>query len=158
MVDKAPPKKTRGRPVVLMPWWLEAANKAAQGMTTTELAMRLSAIVQRTPAWDRTTVSDFLKNESPTYELMEAFCIAFDLPPAVIEPRTYAEADWLRKEARRFDESNPEKSSRQRELDKVRELHAKRIADQTKQLDSIDDKGRLPRRRPRGMDRGGTSS
>jgi hypothetical protein len=122
------------------------------------LAERLSKIAQRQPAWDRTTISDFLKNDHPTYELMEAFCVAFDLPPAVIEPRSYAEADWLRKEARRFDQSNPEKTSRQRELDNVKELHAKRVADQSEQLDSVDGKGKKPRRRPLGVDRGGRAS
>jgi transcriptional regulator with XRE-family HTH domain len=150
--------RTRGRPVVLLPWFLEHANSATKGANLSEIATRLSKIAGREPPWDRTTISDFLKGISPTVELMDAFCAAFDIPPAMIEPRSYAEADWLRKEARRFDQSNPEKSSRQAELDKVREIHAKRIKDQSDRLDSVDEEGRLPRRRPRGLDRGGPAS
>jgi transcriptional regulator with XRE-family HTH domain len=154
------PSKLRGTPVSLPPWWLERANRASEGQSLSELAEKLSRVAQRDPAWDRTTVSRFLKNENPTYELMLAFCALFEelLQPVFIAD-TYEEAHQLLVTTRRVrgSESTPEKEARRAVLIKAREQIEQSVADQTSRLESVDE-GISNRRRTRGVGRSRTPS
>lgn len=160
MSGNEPPKKLRGTPVSLPPWWLERANNVRGNQSLSQLAERLSKAAQRDPAWDRTTVSKFLKNEFPTYELMLAFCAVFEelLQPVFIA-ESYEEAHQLLVTTRRVrgQDSTPEKEARRAVLIKAREQIEQSARDQTKRLDSPDE-GVSNRRRHRGVGKSGTSS
>ena len=160
MGPREQPQKLRGTPVSLPPWWLQRANKAAEGFSLSELADQLSRAAARTPAWDRTTISRFLKNENPTYELMLAFCAVFDelLQPVFIA-ETYEEAHQLQVTTRRVrgSESTPEKEARRAVLVKAREQIEQSVSDQTTRLESMDEET-SGRRRTRGVGRSRTPS
>lgn len=110
-------RAVRGRPIRLKQWWLDAAKRKADGHSEQELAVALSATAHRVPPWDRTVVGNFLRNEHTTEEMMMAFSLLYDLPPQVIYPRSYEEADQLWKERRKFDASFDEREARMRASD-----------------------------------------
>ena len=158
MVVKPPAKKPRGKSIDLPDWWLKAVTLHTEGASLSELADELSKKAERDEPWSRETVGKFLKNDHATWELMEALSDHFDIPRAGYMAQSYEEADAYRAATRRF-ASNPELSSRRAAFDKAREGLARRLADQTKALDSgADVKGTKVRRRPRGMGRRGPSS
>lgn len=143
-------------PVALPLWWLREVERHTIGLSLSELAADLSRAVRREPAWDRSTVGKFLKNEFPTFEMMVAFCKLFDLPPPQFVARSYEEAVHLAREARKYDdvEPNPEIQKRRDALNAAREHLEAAVRDQTQKLDSLDAKGAAGRRRPRGVVRG----
>jgi hypothetical protein len=160
MVAKGPAVKMRGTPVSLPLWWLERAHQVCLGWSLSELAAKLSTAARRDPAWDRTTVSRFLKNENPTYELMLAFCAVFEelLQPVFIAD-SYEEAHQLLLTTRRVrgSDSTPEKEARRAVLVKAREQIEQVVAGQRERLESVNE-GIGNRRRPRGMGRSRTPS
>ena len=165
-------KAARGRPIQLKDWWLMAVHRKAEGKSEAELAAMVSAAAHRIPPWDRTTVGNFLRNEHATEELMLAFSALFDLPPQVIYPRSYEEADQLWKERHKFDRSFDEREERIRlsdvetsalELrDKLARAGVNSSNGQNRTSETDAAKGRpdrsagirRPRRRPRGMGSG----
>lgn len=134
----------------------------------TELAEQLSATAHRHPPWDHTTIGKFLRNEHATEELMYAFSKFFNLPPQIIVPRSYEEADQLMKESRRWDPVSVERERRATVIDGVAEVLEMRDArDNRAHCGVYDDNGpsegpsddagkaarapRRERRRPRGV-------
>lgn len=165
----APNRAVRGRPIELKEWWLEAIRRRAEGKSEAELAAMASATARRDPPWHGTTVGNFLRNEHATEELMLALSILFGVPPQVIYPRSYEEADQLWKLRSTFDRDSEERDRRRKESDsatsalELRDRFARPGVDshdghkRTSEKDDADgsaDRGpfpRKPRRRPRGM-------
>ncbi len=151
-------KRTRGKPITVPLWWFKQMTESVAGYSTTELATVLTSAVSRVPAWDRTTVGKFLKNEHTTIEMVDAMCRAFEMTPPFFVAADHAEAlallDVKRKheKARRERESNPEKAARLAKLDNLRERMEKGVSDQTQALESLDE-GSKVRRSPRGVGR-----
>lgn len=103
-------KRVRGRQIRLPAWWVEEANRASEGKSLHVLAAELTDVAGRKDSngkrvpWSHTAVSHFLKNESATVEMAEAFCLLYDgLPPPVFMPRSLQEATQMLVVARRFD-------------------------------------------------------
>lgn len=95
--------RTRGKPVQLPQWWLEALNRLCDGETTTETAARLNAVARRDPPFHRTAVGDFLRGDVTTYEMMAAFLVLYpDLPPPMFFASSYEEAHQHQQIARRY--------------------------------------------------------
>lgn len=160
MPRTAPAKKTRGTPVPLPSWFLEAAIKHTEGWSLDRLALALTQAVTRDPPWDRTTVGKFLKNQHPTTEMMEAFCALFEeLIQPVFVAKDPAEAYALLVASRRARGvgANPEKVTRRAQLNQLREGLEESVKDQTERLESKDERARI-RRRPRGVARGRSSA
>lgn len=165
----APVRAVRGRPIVLKDWWLTAIKRKAEGKSEAELAAMASATARRVPPWHGTTVGNFLRNEHATEELMVALSILFGVPPQVIYPRSYEEADQLWKLRSTFDADFDERDRRRRESDaatsalELRDRFAPTGVDshdghkRTSETDDAAgsaDRGlndRKPRRRPRGV-------
>lgn len=169
--------KLRGRPTILPPWWLIQANKCwdrLRGETkwgVQRLADELTKTVDRklngeTWKWDRKTVERFLNNQSPTEELVDAFCKLFpdELTAPTYVARTLDEAKALASVARGFGSSLD--ANRVQRSEALREARAKieaSVEDQRRALgsadDAIKDKSRESiGRRTRGMGRGRSSS
>lgn len=165
-------RAVRGRPIELKDWWLSAIKRRAEGKSEAELAAMASATARRIPPWHGTTVGNFLRNEHATEELMLAFSVLFGVPPQVIYPRSYEEADQLWKLRSSFDRDFEERERRRRESDSVtsalelRDRFAPVVVDSHdghKRTSETDDEAgsadrgaqpRKPRRRPRGVGSG----
>lgn len=142
MADK---KKPRGAPISLPDWWREELDKRVHGFSSSKLAEVLNELVPNR-GWDDSTVRRFLRNESPTHEMMLAFCAAFDLTVPVFIAFDRAEALALAKTQREHEVArrqsglaNPEKSARIDTLNNIREGLEKTVRSQTKALDSRDE-------------------
>lgn len=152
MTNPPSPKKLRGRPVRLPAWWLEDLKdeweklEKKAGYNYRTLAEELTKKADRrldgkTLKWDRKTIERFIEGESPTQELVDAFC-AFvpTLIPPIFTARSRDEAVAFRREAAKFDTfSNPEKQRRREQLVEMREAIEQTVSDQTAGVKSEDE-------------------
>ncbi len=147
MAKKSDAASARGKPVVLPNWWLESLRVRLGGESHEAIAIRISATIGRRPAWDRTTVGNFLRNEHATIEMLDAMCRTYpDLPPPLFFARSFEEAYELR----RVVESFSERAHRRVEL----EIATSSIeTDAASAIGSSDGKGGIHEASPRPGDR-----
>lgn len=150
--------KLRGKPTVLPEWWLtelliavdgfkKDLKKNGQRWSFRDLGLRLAELADRRlngdlVPWDRKTIERFLKDKTPTEELLEAFRLLF---PHLIKPtfvaRNRIEALELAEAARRYKEMpehHNEKVHRRSELQAKREEIEVRTRDQRGRVESTD--------------------
>lgn len=154
-------KKKRAKGVVLPDWFLEKINAEADGYGTVELGKALAIAVGRPTPWDHSAVSRFLRDEVTTAPMADAFAMLFDLPKPVYQASSFAEADELRRAAKKH--ASPAAVSQEQErrlaaVDQLRDVEEERDSDQTSPVDSQDERARGSRRSRRTARRGPSTS
>jgi hypothetical protein len=93
---RTPGTGSRGRPISLPPWWLEAVNLRCGDRSRPKITEELNAVARRQPPFRVEAVYDFLSGKVTTDIMMGAFLALFpDLP----RPVFWASSE---EEARRF--------------------------------------------------------
>jgi hypothetical protein len=129
MSRKYDPNNVRPRKLPLPPWWVESVRRLRGKWSLSEFASKLSEAAHRKPPWDRTTIGDFMRDETATLELIEAVCKLFgpELPKPVFTARTYNEARLLRHLSLGFREVEQARGAVDFELQAVEERILERV-------------------------------
>lgn len=161
LLSMATPRRTRAKGADLPSWFMDKVRaiaderKAAMGESLGDLAVLLTAAVGREPAWDHSSVSRFLSEETLTTTMAIAFARVFGIPEPFYTPKSFDEALSMQQVARRY-EGNAFTPDQKRRLALV-DAHAAAAEDdakgQTRGVTSKDE-GTSRRGRPRRAARG----
>ncbi len=133
----------RAKSVVLPGWWLEMVNREAADFGVVKLGRALAVAIDRPEgAWDHSAVSRFLRDEITTAPMAEAFSVLFDLPKPFYVARSKEEATDLQRAAKKHESPTSLSKEQERRLaanDQLLEAEEEASADQTRQLESVDE-------------------
>lgn len=134
-----PSKPSKGRAVVLPTWWFREATRETEKKSDQEIADEILAAAGRT--WDRTVIGNFRRNNGPTIELAEAFCVTYNLPRFEWTARSPEEADAFRRTALKYDPHPAGDPSARSAYDSSAEQLEKQIESQTSLVESSNEVG-----------------
>lgn len=140
-------KRTKGAPrgagVDLPDWFMKLVSEVAEGVDETALGAALATAVGRDRPWDRSTVNRFVTNEKTTFEMAEAFCVLFSLPRPYHQSVTLEEAVEVQRIAARhasMERVTDEQRRRLAAVDQIRDSEEESAVDQTRPLQSTDER------------------
>jgi hypothetical protein len=106
------PAASRGKSktIPLRGWWIDELKREIAGRSGAVIAKALNKVATRDPPYDRGAVNRFLRGTTRTYEMMEDFLKLFpDLISPLYIARSYAEADKLRAQSKKYDDATAPK-------------------------------------------------
>jgi hypothetical protein len=165
LLNMATPRRTRAKGAELPSWFMDKVRdiaderKASMGESLGELAALLTEAVAREPAWDHSSVSRFLSEETLTITMATAFSRVFGIPEPFYVPKSFDEALSMQQVSRRYEGKaiTPEQQRRLALVD-AHATQAKVDAEgQTGRVTSRDE-GTSRRGRPRRTSRGRSSA
>jgi hypothetical protein len=133
-------------------------RKETMGESLGDLAALLTEAVGREPAWDHSSVSRFLSEETLTVLMATAFARVFGIPEPFFTPKSFDEALSMQQVARRFEGKalTPDQQRRLALVDSHAAQAMEEAKDQTRGVGSKDE-GTIRRGRPRRTARGRSS-